>query len=329
MSVCTSIVKIDTVPNLGDLLRVEFDDESPALWFFNHADALQYVNQRVLVEFRNDIYKGNMERFIHTFTVNTVVHTLDKNENIKLYCDQVDNYANLSFSEIANGENRQGCIVFCTHQEFKSSANAVWMELIIRDRTMHTAKCRIFDYETLDVDLAGCYVVTALSRNKYGFTSEFVKVVNGECPPNPEISIAKEFINNYFKDDQIACKFLQVMNLISTLEEHVDYEKGYALMRLAMELSMVDAMQNVTKDIDLQSIGHSLLASYAYLTRTSVLSPAMNNLFLVNQFQWPNKMLVMQILDVCAEDHPAEYAVFNNIKNTVSTILEIRKGTPL
>lgn len=327
MSVCTSVVKVEEVPNLGDLLKVEFNDQESALWFFSYADALQYVNQPVLVEFRNDIYKGNMTRFIHTFTVTTVVQTLDKSDNIKLFCDQSDNFANLSFSEIASGENRDGCIVFCTHQEYKSSNNAVWMELIIRDRTMHTAKCRIFDYETLEADFAGKYIITPLSRNKYGFTSTFARVVNGECPPNPEISIAKEYIKNYFSMDIVSMECMQKTNLLGALEEHVDYERGYGLMRLAMELSMVDAMHNITKDIDLQAIGQALMLSYIHITRTSVLSPTLNNVFLANQFQWPNKVTVMRILDECAEEHPAEYSVYKNIKNTVHAILEVRKGT--
>ncbi len=327
MTVCTSVVKIDTLPNIGDLLEVTLSDGVKALWFFSYAEALKYINQEVIVEFRDDIYRGEMRTFIHTFTTSTIIQTLDKSENIKLYCDQIDNYANLSFNEIADGETRMACVVFCTHQEFKSSANATWMELVIRDRTMHTAKCRIFDYESTEAEFAGKYITCSLSRSKYGFTTTFAKTMDGECPPNPEIEIAKNYILNFFKADPIAYQFIQKLNLIGTMEEAVDYEKGYGLMRLAMELSYVDAMENITKDVDLVSIAQSLLASYAYLTRTSVLSPTLNNVFLATQFQWQNKVLVMRILDDCAEEHPAEYHVFKSIKEMVSTILEVRKGT--
>lgn len=327
MSVCTSVVKKDSSERMGDLLEVTFDDRGPALWFFSYADGLQYVNQQVFVETHTDIYQGNLYDFIRTLTVVTTIQTLDKSDNIKLYCDQIDNFANLSFTEIADGETRQGCIVFCTHQEFKSSPNAVWMELIIRDKTMHTAKCRIFDYESKESEFEGKYIATQLSRNKFGFQTDLVKVVNGECPPNPEIAIAREYIIKYFQLDAVASKFMHAINLIPALEEAVDYEKGYGLMRLAMELSVVDSMQNITKDIDLQAMGHAILASYSYITRTSVLSPAMNNLFLANQAQWPNKIMVMQILDECAEEHPTEYKVYKNIKSTVASILEVRKGT--
>lgn len=326
MSVCTSIVKVETVQGIGDLLLVSFDDRGDAYWWFSYADSLQYVSQPVIVETHKDIFRGEMHDFIRTFTTTTVIQTLDKSSNIKLYCDQVDNFANLSFNEIADGENRKGCIVFCTHQEFKSSNNAVWMELIIRDRLMHTAKLRIFDYETKEAEFAGKYIATELSRNKYGFQSTVAKVVNGECPPNPEITIAREFITNFFAGDEVATQFINRINLFSFLEEHVDYEMGYSTMRLAMELAVVDSMENISKDVDLVAISHAILASYAYITRTSVLSPEMNNVFLATQFSWPNKTMVMRILDDLSDDHPAEYKVFKSIKSMISTLLEVRKG---
>lgn len=326
MSICTSVVKKETIKDIGDLLLVTFDDRSEAFWWFNYADALQYVNQQVLVETHKDIFRGEMHDFIITFTATSVVQTLDKSSNIKLYCDQVDNFSNLSFNEIADGEDRMGCIVFCTYQEFKSSNNATWMELIIRDRLMHTAKLRIFDYESMEADFAGKYIVTQLSRNKYGFQTKLAKVVNGECPPNPEIAIAKDYIKNFFSDDPIATQFISKLNLIESLSEFVDYEMGYALMRMAMELAVVDSMENISKDVDLVAISHAILASYAYITRTSVLSPELNNVFLATQFQWPNKTMVMRILDDLSDDHPAEYKVFKSIKSMINTILEVRKG---
>ena len=325
MSKCTDITRLETIP-AGDVMRVVIDDSTEALWIYNYAEAMKFVGQEVIVEYRQDIYKGQMRQFIATFVIPTVVSTLDKTENIKLYCDQTDNFSNLSFNEIGIGETRQNCIVFCVSCEFKSSSAAAWQELIIRDRSMRTAKLRLFSYDNKAADFTGKYVMTELSRSQYGFKSDCIVPVQGECPPNPEIAVAKQFIQNYFKDDSDALAYMAKYNLISFMEESVDYEKGYGLVRLAMELSIVDNMQNVTKDVDLQSIGEALLASRGYYVHESVLSKTVNNIILASSINWKNKSLVLQLLDFKSDDNPEEYSVMESIRSMVGTLLKVRKG---
>ncbi|MCM1219025.1 MAG: hypothetical protein NC548_31470 [Lachnospiraceae bacterium] len=326
MSVCTSIVKLSDSTN-GDLLEVTIDNSITALWFYDYADSMQFLNQEVIVEYRKDVYDGQLRQFIKTFTVPTVVNTLEKQDGFKLYLDQQDNECNLAFSEIQSGETRPGCIVFCVAQEYKSSAHAVWMELLIRDKTMHVAKLRIFDYESDKIELAGHYIIGELSRNKYGFQTDRVVVAPGEIRRNPEIDIALQFIKNYFSTDVPIMTFLNQTNLLEAMLKHVDYEEGYVLVRLAMELAMCEALNNITKDVDVQAIGQILLLSYAHLARpSSVLSPVVNNVFLAQQVMLSNRRLVVTCLDECLAEHEPEYAVVKNIQSSVAKILEIRKG---
>lgn len=327
MAICSSIKLVENDVVGGDLLRVTIDNTETAYWFYNYADAMQYVGQEVIVQYRKDIYKGELVQFIKTFVVPTAVTTLEKKDNIKLYIDQVDNNSNISFSDIAIGETAQGCIVYCTHSEFKSSKNAVWQEFIIRDKAMHTAKLRVFDYANDSADMSGQYIMTALSRNKYGFQSDFVAPANGTVANNPEIDIAINFIENYFSTDVAAMTYINKTQLIEHLKEVIDYEKGYALMRLAMELSMVESLENVTKDVDLNAIGRAILCSYGHYTRTSVLSDSVANVTLALQFPFENKTTVVPLLDVALEEKPKEYEVMHSIQSAVAAILEVRKGT--
>lgn len=327
MAICSSIELVESDVVGGDLLRVTIDNSETAYWFFNYAEALQYVGQEVIVQYRKDILKGELVQFIKTFVVPTAVTTLVKEDNIKLYVDQVDNNSNISFSDIDLGETAQGCIVYCTACEFKSSNNAVWQELIIRDKSMHTAKLRIFDYDNASADLSGQYVMTALSRNKYGFQSDFVAPANGTVANNPEIDIAIKFIENYFADDSVALSYISKTQIIEHLKAVVDYEKGYALMRMAMELSMVDSLKNVTKDVDLNAIGRAILCSYGHYTRTSILSDSVSNVTLALPYPFENKTVVIPMLDEALEDKSDEYHVMQSIKSAVATILEVRKGT--
>ncbi len=327
MSVCTGIELVESLPHSGDLIRVTIDGDTEALWFYNYGDALKYLDQDVIVEYRQDIYKGELRQFIATFVIPTVVNTLTKEDNIKLFCDTVDNFSNLSFNEIEVGETRQGCIVYCVSCTFKSSSAAVWQELVIRDKSMHVAKLRLFDYSNKAANFTGSYVMTELTRSKYGFQSELIVPVNGECPPNPEVDIAVSFIKSYFASDTGAMYFLTKYNLINKMKENIDFEPGYGLVRLAMELSIVDSMRNITNDVDLESMGHALLASRGYLVRESELSEQVNNIILASKVSWKDKALVLKLLDfpTDGEEFP-ERKVMNSIKETVGTILIVRKG---
>ena len=326
MSVCTSIVKLNDSTN-GDLLEVTIDNEVTALWFYSYADALQFLNQDVIVDYRKDVYDGQIRQFIKTFTIPTIVNTLDKKDNFKLFLDQVDNQCNLAFSEIDIGESRLGCIVFCVAQEYKSSTNAVWMELLIRDKTMHVAKLRIFDYENKQAQLAGRYIIGPMSRSKYGFQSDEMSPAPGDIRVNPEIDLAVQFIQNYFCNDIVAMQYMNKLQMLDMMKEYIDYEKGYALMRMAMELSMCDVLSNIANDVDVTTAGHIILTSYGHTTRTnSILSRSVNNVFLAQQFPFPNKKDVVTSLDESLEKHEPVYNVVKQIQKTVNTILEIRKG---
>lgn len=329
MSKCTAIELVEGARDgvHADLLKVTFDSLESAYWYFDYSQSLQYVNQDVIVEFRSDIYNGNLEKFIKTFVLPTVVQTLEKKDNFKLYIETEDNNSNLSFKEINIGETRSGAIVFCVASEFKSSANAVWQELIIRDKMMHTAKLRIFDYDNSSAEFAGKYVLTDLSRNKYGFQSDNVAPVNGEMAVNPEISVAEQYVRNYFQDDAVACDYMSKMNLLEKLYEVVDFELGYAIVRMASELAMLDSLYNITKDLNLKAMSEAILCSYGHYARKSKLSDSVNNITLMLSFPFEDRALVAQLLDKALEEKPQEYAVLQNIKETVNTLLEIRKGT--
>lgn len=326
MSVCTNIVLTQDQTN-GDLLEVVIDNSVYALWYYPYADALEFVGKEVIVDYRKDIYNGKLTQFIKTFTVPTIVHTLDKKENIKLYVEQEDNNSNLSFNEIAIGENRQGCIYYCCKQEFKSSPSAVWMELLIRDKLMRVAKLRIFDPQHKDAELAGHYLCSTLSRSKFGFQTEETVISHKADLVNPEIEIAQQFITNFFSADTAAMQYITKLNMFEHMKKFVDYEPGYALVRMAMELAMCESLTNITNDTDVTVVSHVILASFGYTCRdASILSPCVNNVFLAQQFHFPDKQKVICCLDECLEEHPEEYPIVTHIKSCVDTILRLRKG---
>ena len=329
MTKCKSIERVDRLMGT-DVLHVTLVDdniETTAYWMYDYTEALKFLDQEVLVSYRKDMYKGELCDFINTFTVPTVVKTLDKNTEIKLYLEQCDNMSNVTFREIEDGDERLGCIVFCTNSCYKSSPKASWMELTIRDHTMHCATLRLFDYDNKAADFSGKYIKTSLSKNQYGFQTTQILPLDQDVYVNPEIELAISFIKEYFEHNATGWTFIQNTHVLDLLAEEVDYEKGYGLMRLAMELSLVQSLKNISNDADYDSIGLALLLQRGYLTQpNSVMSKSFTNINTAWKYQYENKKLVMQLLDDSLEEKPVERNILDSIKAQVSTILEVRKG---
>ena len=330
MSLCNSITLIKSTPN-GDLLDVLIDNDKHAYWFYKYADALQYIGQEVIVSYRKDIFEGEMHDFINTFTIPTKVAVLDREDNPKLFCDIEDNASNISFNGIADGEHVPGCIFYCINQQYKSSPKADWLEITVRDKLMHIATLRIFSTENRDVDFTGYYAMAELYRNSYGLSSEFIsRLDNNGVAANPEIALAEKYIINYCAKDEVLNNYVQKTDLIRHIKEHMDFEPGYSLVRMAMELDMCSAMNNITKDIDLTTLGRVIVLSYGHLTKNNkYLSDSFLNTATALNFPFEDKKTILECLDEALEVRPPEAQVYMNIKNTVNTLLNIRKGVTL
>lgn len=326
MLTCETVRKLESLQNM-DVLLVHFSDGTDAHWCYDYGRAMEYVGQEVIVDFRSDMYKGQIVTMINTFVMPSKVNTIDKHENVRLFCDQEDNQANLSFNEIADGETKVGCLFYCVAQEKKTSSSASWTEYIIRDKLLRTMKLRVFDDVNPDAVLAGGYCMAALTRSKYGLQAKEIFPANGQCVRNKEIDIAIDFVRNYFLTDEPAQTFMTATGFIAKMEEVIDYEKGYGLVRLAMELSMCEQLNNITNNLDVKLIEHAILLSYAHNCVEMTFSPEVRNIIVGIRYKWPNNQKLMAVLDPGEiEKRPDEYGILKSIQSTVNTILETKKS---
>lgn len=324
MPICKSVNKVETVDQV-DILKVIVDD-TEAYWFYDYTEALKFVDKEVIVSYRKDFYKGAMVTAINTIAVPNVVNVLDKHVTLKLYADVEDNQSNLSFNEIELGQSRDGCIFYCCAQTRQASARADWIELIIRDKSFRIAKLRIFSPDNIP-QLEGKYCIATLKRTQYGLQSDLISPTSAEVAPNPEIDIAEEYIKQFFADDAEATNFISNNDLLNAMRSHLDYEKGYALVRLAMELCMCEQLYNITKDIDVRVMTHALLVSYGFVVTPNLpVSKEMANVMLTMRSKWSKMPLLISIIDPGdLEKPPMEKDLFNRIKVMVSSIIDSRK----
>lgn len=328
---CVSITKIGNVQS-SDVLKVSLVDESQkqeeeALWFYEEAEAVKYVGHEVIVDFRQEVYNGSLCKTINTFTVPTQINTINAEQDFKLYTDAEDNFATISFNDLSEGEELPNAILYCVKQEVKSSQKATWLSLTVRDRMFHVKTLRLFAYDR-ENDFTGRYVYCSpLISTKYGLQTEVIKDVDGEVPVNPEIDLARKYIQNFFNDRPFILDTINKFELFEAMSDIVDYELGYKVVRLATQLSLTQTLSNITNSMDVKSIQEAFIAEALALTnKTSILSPQVLSCVYASKLQWTDKAKVIRIIDISTEDVPDERAVFQTIKTLADLIIKNKKG---
>lgn len=327
MTKCTNVVLIEHLNEDDDLLEVTIDDSIKSYMVAKYGDILKYVDHEVIVSYRNDIYKGSLCQFIDTVTIPTRVATLDREDNIKLYVAQEDNFSNVCFKDLQEGETMLNAEMYCVSHTYNSSTNAVWAELVVRDRSMRLAKIRLFDYDYNKYNFTGRYVKADIRKSKYGLTTQSVLPLEASSAVNPEVAIAKKFILSTFEQDKEILNIITSKNLLEAMEEIIDLERGYLLVRTAMELSLAHEMFNITNSVDVSLIKRVLLLSCMYsLTPNSEYSKQFCNMVNVSKEQLSNKKEIMLLLDSNSETDLKERVVIDNIRTTIDNLINIKKG---
>ena len=324
MAFCKSITKVESTGGIDIMLCVVDDVES--YWFYDYSKALEFIGKEVIVSYREDFYKGSKVTAINTIAIPNVINVLDKHTALKLYSDAEDNAANISFNELEMGHYRDGCIFYCCSQQVRSSASATWLEAVIRDKMFRTAKLRIFDPEDSTV-YEGHYCMATLQKTQYGLQTDLMTPTSTEVPPNPEIALAKEYINRFFSEDAEAMDFITNNNLIAAMEKEFDYEYGYSLVRLAIELCLCESFYNVSKDIDVKTLTHAILVSHGYASTPNLpISKETSSIMTAVRSKWSNLKLMLSIVDPGQlEKEPFERDLFKRVKSMSDSIIVSRK----
>lgn len=323
MSLCKSITKLETVNGI-DIMEVVVDDVT-AYWFYDYSKALEFVNKDVFVTYRDDFYKGAVVKAVNTLALPNVINVLSQHETLRLYSDAEDNQSNLAFSDIPKNGAMDGCTFYCCKQTHQISSKAEWLELVIRDKSFRTAVLRIFQPD--DLKYEGSYCTASLRRTDYGLQSDLIVPMGIECPENPEITIAKDYVLKFFADDAEAMSFITSTNLMEAMANTFDFEQGYTVVRLAMELCLCEQFYNITRDINVQVLTHALLVSYGHCATPNLpLSAGTANVMLAVKSKWSKLGLMLSIIDPGKlEKEPMERGIYNRIKDLVAELITSRK----
>lgn len=333
MAVCTSITKLEELGSGDEILLVGIDDDVKAYMIFRYAECLQFLNQEVIVTYRRDVYNGKIETFINTLAGVTRVTTLDREEKIKLFCHQEDNNSNVCVADMEDGSTMLGAILYCTSCSYEGSKKAAWMALKVRDKAGHVTTLRLFDYDTAGLDFSGMYIKANIKKKKaFGLQTDEIRPMDLDFAPNPEIKICRTFIENYFISDNRMYGILKHTKLLDFMEEYIDLEKGYLLVRAATEIDLLEELKNIFDDVDFIALSYALLFRYGYTTKVGLdkYSTTLKTLTFTIQQNLPTDLAtkVLQILDADDPDvEPIpERRIYQKVISLADEVIKVKKA---
>lgn len=275
------------------LMSVKFKTiDEIAYMYGNYADTLSFLDKEVIVEFREEFLDGQARTVITNITVVNKVITLDRTEGLKLYTDfEFNTGSNVIFDNIAEGELIEKAIVYCKTVEQEASAKASWVKLTVVDKLRRIGYIRVFDADHSSKIFEGKYVKCAMRKTKFGFNATDVYLQSDiNISINPKVAIAKQYVMATVVEDSVLSGFVTKFDLINKIETY-NYEEGeetgMLLVRLAIELSMINETVNLSDKIDIELLKRLAVASKAYVIsspETSTYSRELQSLIVVTAY---------------------------------------------
>lgn len=315
-------------------ITIDFDEYKI---FYERDTLLSYVDKDVFYNVRPDIVHGQECLVICEIALVTEVMTVDANKSSKLIpVDSRRPVCNFKINDIKFGEFKPGCIAILTKYTMGHSRKAKWYDCELLDSQSHLFELRLFSpnadptkpQDDMDTMLNG-YVIFDIESTKYGYQTDELRAIAQEVEASPEVAIAKVVVESTVNADKALLKFVTETSLFQYLDAFVDAEPGYAYVRMASEIYLIEALANITNDIDEMSMKRAVVCSYAYVIPHK--DPWSRNIVNVTKILKYTELrgdeILRSLLDPAYEQEcSTTKLMYMTIKNVVSQIIDIRRG---
>lgn len=305
--------------------------------FYERDIILSYVDKDVFYNVRPDIVHDQSCEVICEIALVTEVMTVDANKNSKLIpVDSRRPICNFRINDIKFGEFKPNCIAILTKYTMGHSRKAKWYDCELLDSQSHLFELRLFTPEAdptkpqdnMDVMLNG-YVEFDIESTKYGYQTNELRAIAQEVEASPEVAIAKAVVENTVNADGPLLQFVTENKMYEYLDLFVDAEPGYAYVRMASEIYLIEALANITNDIDERSMKRAVVCSYAYvIPHKDPWSRSIVNVTKILKYtELRADEVLKSLLDPAYEKQcGTSKLLYMAIKNMVSQIIDIRRG---
>lgn len=331
-----NITFISKIADSLDLCEIQIDFDTMKI-FYNANDLMQFIGMEVLYTTRPDVVNGKMEVVVCELVALSTIQTLSSSENIKLIPEgNKRTVCNIESRNIRFGEFYPNCVALMSKYEYGSSPKAKWFDCTLIDSVSKEFQVRLFasntDTEKVEDTLklfVGGYVSFDLESTKYGFQTKEIVGLPNEVEASPEVTVAKDIIMKMISEDEALLEYDRKYEFINNMSSVIDGEPGYVLVRMASELYMVNAIDNISTDLDIKAMKRAIVCSRGYLLphKTAWSRPMLNTnkLMSVGALKLDRELMLM--LDVFSEEESSSTKqTYIKIRGLVNDIIKIRRG---
>lgn len=267
-------------------IRIDFDD----LYIFGKYEELcDFIGKRVSYDTRSDVYNGRAITVVANLAEIYKIQVLDKTTNIRLVPENSEDRVGCNFTidSLKYGDRSVNCVAFLSSAKPMSSARSEWVDCVMVDKKSKVFEMRIFtrnadsgDIDPTEAVLAkvGRYVKFNLEFTQFGYQAKSIELVDTPVLVPPEVEVAIRIILGAVEEDKELKQYMEYYKYIETLRNVIDVEFGYHLVKIASEISMINALENISDLYDSKTLIRAAITSRGYLlpAKTKFSRPILN-----------------------------------------------------
>ena len=329
-----SIRFIEKYQNQVDLCEMEIDFDTLKI-FYAADDLMQFLNQDVQYTTRPDVVHGQPALVICEIALLSTIQTISSTENIKLIPEgSKRTICNLESKTIRFGDFYPGVTALLSKFELGSSPKAKWYDCTMIDSVSQEFVVRMFTSKIDEANellstMVGKYVQFDLESTKYGYQTKEIDCLPNEVEDSPEVVVAREVITNVINSDPALVEYAKSYDFINEIGSKIDGEPGYQLVRMASEIYMINAVDNISTNLDIRAMKRAVICSRGYLIshKTDWSRPMLNTNKIMRIPELKKDRELMLILDVMSgEEFTPTKKTYIKIRGLVNDIVNIRRN---
>lgn len=339
VGIVTSIRKIEGVAKKLDLMDIVIDN-IPYKLFGDYPSIIKYIDMAVLYSTMPDIYQGKRIERIVDLAEKRVVTTTNATKESRLLpaSTDVDPICNFDMSTLHVSMKQERVILYLSAFAENASDKSKWFELKVVDVRSRVYNLRYYSSfgrameETRDVlsTLLGHYIITDVVNTIYGIQvakSSEIELHPVDVVLKPEVEIAVKIIEDVCSGDKELLEYMNSYSYIPKMKTLINVEPGYYLIAVAMELSIITAVENITDTINRRTLIRTAITSRGYLIdKQNELSKPILNINKILRSPLKTDLDLINTLDVLSLSSNPSKRTYIEIAKFVRHIIDERRG---
>ncbi len=334
---CDSVRFLKNIGKGLDLCEVIIEFDAIKI-FYPISELEEFVGHRVQYITRQDVIDGVEERVICEIAKVSTIQVVSSVDNIKLIPEgNSRTVCNFAIKDVRFGEFYPGRIAYLSSYKLGASRKAKWIDCTLIDKESKEFDLRIFashdntddSNERMMSACVGRYVEFDMESTKYGYQTKSIEPIIADVELSPEVTVAMTVLNSEIDKDPGLISYRNLTDVINKLKDVIDGEPGYALVRIASEIYLTNAIDSISSDLDIRAMKRAAICSRGYLLPHKVKwsKTMLNTNMAVRCPQLKTDMELMYILDTLCENPPsATKRMYIKIRGLVNDIIDIRRS---